>query len=405
MKKIFRFKAIILTFLLVFINFSNIFAEIEKESHIKFEEFPILNYENINNGVLQTEIYNNQLYVMWTESGKDQHYEIKIKKYDGTKWNEVDTNLLNNSITVGMMGIYLEVYNNELYVVWDEYDGIEDSKLRMKKYCNDRWIEVDPASLNDYNNIISWNNELYYIWEEYDENNVIQLRVAKNNGTNLLEVDNASSEFVEIDNGSLNYDTSKNAEFDKIEVFNNELYIIWDEYEIKGWKDKKIKKYNEGKWIEVDTSFSKNGADKKAIMYNNELYLMWAERNKNEGRKIKVKKYDGIKWIDVDKGFLNYDSSKDAFFPEPIIYKGDLYVSWVEYDKNGNRQIRMKILNGNKLVQIGNGSLNYDSNKSSTFSKYAIIYNNELYIIWDEDGDIRLKKLINNTKTEDKTKH
>jgi hypothetical protein len=114
-----------------------------------------------------------------------------------------------------------------------------------------------------------------------------------------------------------------------------------------------------------------------------------------------VKKYNGSKWIGVDSDSLNYDSSKNEYYPNLVVYNNELYITWHE---NNKYQIRVKKYNGSKWIGEDNGSLNYDTSKSAYWAD-AVAYNNELYVTWNEKNEsdklqIRMKKLANKTEPE-----
>jgi hypothetical protein len=143
---------------------------------------------------------------------------------------------------------------------------------------------------------------------------------------------------------------------------------------------------NDGvEWVGVDGGSlnydtSNYAQQAKIVVYKNEMYVIWQERNGSSIDQIRVKKYDGSKWFGVDNGYLNYDSSKEAFFPDSVVYNNELYVTWQE-KKGSHYQIRAKKYDGSKWVGVDNGYLNYDSSKEA-FSPNSVVYNNELYVIW-----------------------
>ncbi|WFD08723.1 hypothetical protein [Tepidibacter hydrothermalis] len=308
MKKIVRLKAIILTFLLVFINCSSIFADMKKEQDIQFEEFPNLNYgRNEATYFPKMFVCNNELYVTWDE-----------------------------------------------YVTWNEDIDMPVHGMRIKKYDGSNWTNVDNDSLiyNDvtrtHTNPIVYNHELHVILEEYSNTKKInQIRIMKYNG----------EEWTEINNTSLNYDATKGQDFN-FKVHNNESYIASPTCDENSTGQMQVLKYNdEKKLIYLGDTYSLNYNDSKtayepyAIVYNKELYLFWEEYDENDISQIRAKKYDGSKWIDLSDKSLNYDIYTHAYDINSVIYNDELYFLWSE-----NKSIRLKKLINNTK---GEGKIKY----------------------------------------------
>ncbi|MCT4508076.1 MAG: cohesin domain-containing protein [Tepidibacter sp.] len=310
MKKNIRFKAIILSFLLIVLSFNTVFANNEvnssNEKEVENEWIGVdnggLNFDSSKNTeTVDLKVYNNELYACWGEMNSNDIYKTRVKKYDGSKWIEVDNGGLNFNSTRSPIYPKLEVYNNELYSIWQE-KAEEVNQIRVKKYDGSKWIGVDDGGLkfdlskhvNGNLDLKVYNNKLYAIWNEDEGNRIYQLRVKKYNG----------SKWVGVDNGGLNFDSSRETYAPNLEV------------------------------------------------YNNELYATWTEINSMDITQIRIKKYDGIKWIGIDDGGLNIDSSKYANNSNLKIYNNELYVTWIEQNISHNYQIRVKKLvnNTNKLI-------------------------------------------------------
>ncbi|MCT4507474.1 MAG: hypothetical protein N4A48_01725 [Tepidibacter sp.] len=286
-------------------------------------------------------VYKNDLYVTWHEDdgSKDQ---IRVKKYDGSNWVGVDNGSLNYNSSKHAGRSNAVVYKNELYVTWQEGDE-KNYQIRAKKYDGSKWIGVDNGSLN-YNSsknaqrseAVVYKNELYVTWYE-DNGDEYQIVSKKYDG----------SKWVGVDNGSLNYDSSKTASDPHAVVYKNELYVTWDEEDGRNYQIR-VKKYDGSKWVGLDNGSlnydsSKFASDSHAVVYKNELYVTWFEHNGNTFQ-VRVKKYDGSKWVGVDNGSLNYDSSKFASDSHAVEYRNELYIIWTEYNENNKPQIRVKKL-------------------------------------------------------------
>jgi hypothetical protein len=352
-------------------------------------------------------VYKDDLYVIFQERNGSEKYQMRVKKYNGSKWVGVDNGSLNYNTSKSAGYSSATVYNNELYVTWSEPNKSNINQIRAKKYDGSKWVEVGNESLNydsskyaNHSSLTVYNDELYVTFYENNRSEN-QIRVKKYNG----------SKWIMVDDGSLNYNYSKSAYNPNLEVCNDELYATWKEDSNRGSIAQiRVKKYDGSKWIGIDNGSlnydsSEYSYEPNVIAYNNELYVIWYELNASNIHQIRAKKYDGSKWIKVGDGSLNYDSSKNANQLSSTVYNDELYVTWHEEHENDKCHIRVKKYNGNKWVGIDNESLNYDSSKGA-YDPSTIVYNNELYVTWVEANgnnaaDIRMKKLANkNTEPE-----
>ncbi|WFD08727.1 hypothetical protein [Tepidibacter hydrothermalis] len=399
---------------MMFYSFS-VFADTVEDE----EKKPEFEWVGVDNGTLNYDsskgaynpmgvVYNNELYVIWNESHSSGPIQIRAKKYNGSKWVEVDNGSLNydkSKTAYHPMGV---VYNNELYVTWYENTGTHVWQIRVKKYDGSKWVGVDNGTLNyDFSKNgydpmgVVYNDDLYVTWHESHSQNSDQIRVKKYDG----------SKWVEADNGFLNYDSSGSARNPIGVVYNNELYVIWYEHG-EDSNQIRVKKYDGSKWVEADNgslnyNSSKGASYPMGVVYNNELYVTWMEHCEYNGKnifQIRVKKYDGSKWVGVDNGTLNYDKSQTAYYPMGVVYNNELYVIWHENNGSSIWQIRAKKYNGSKWVGVDNGTLSYDSSKEDLNNPMGVVYNNELYVTWHEESEsnirqIRMKKLVNNKGT------
>lgn len=338
-----------------------------------YKEF---NYD-INKDINQPNsvIYNDNLYVFWIEY-KGSPYQLRYKYFDGATWNTYNGSL-NYDVNQFVQLPYSIVYNNKLYVFWtDRTNGY--NQIRYKYYDGIKWND-DNGSLNyDINNNASetnsiiYNNKLYVFWQEgkvYNGSRKQQLRYKYYDGAKWNN-----------DLGGLNYDVNNNVNNPKTVIYNNNLYVFWQERSDKSNNNHiRYKYYNGIKWSQdndvLNYDVSKNTGITNSIVFNDNLYIFWHE-NDGIADQIRYKYYDGEKWHD-DNSSLNYKNS--AGYPNSIIYNNDLYVFWSE-----NSKIRYKSYDGIKWCS-DNGGLNYDMSKHAYLCN-IIVYSNNLYILWKESN-------------------
>jgi uncharacterized protein YjdB len=365
-----------------------------------------LNYDSSKSAsISRSAVFNNQLYVTWQETNGTSN-QIRVKKFDGTSWTSADNNTsLNYDTSKNAESPVPIVFNNQLYVIWYEYSGTSKTTLqiRVKKFDGTSWTSADNNTSLNYNTSksacqpspIVFNNQLYVAWDEDNGSSAYQIRVKKFDGTSWTSADS---------NTSLNYDTSKNTSGPVPIVFNNQLYMAWDEDNGSSAYQIRVKKFDGTSWTSTNNNTSLNYDTSKSafscvpIVFNNQLYVTWYENN-GTANQIRAKKFDGTSWTSADNNTgLNYNTSKSAFICVPIVFNNQLYVTW--YENNGTAyQIRAKKFDGTSWTSVDNNtSLNYDNSKDA-FSPVPIVFNNQLYVTWGEyDGttyQIRVKKYSN----------
>ncbi len=279
-----------------------------------------INYVTTENAQIpQGVVFNNKLYLIWSERVSSALYDnIRVKVYDGTSWSAADpggANGINYDTTKTAYNPRLAVHAGLLYATWDElYTGTNTRQIRVKKYDNNAptnsWTSVDGNAVTGINVVagsgkhafapylIEFNSVLYNIWYEYT-GSVYLIRVRKYNddGATWTTVDGGSG---------LNYSSSQSAQNPpQATVFNNNLYVTWVEY-VGVVSQTRVKKYDGSTWSFVDGNVNKginydttkNATLATLAVYNNSLYAGWQEVNTTF--KIRVKKFDGDSWYFVD---------------------------------------------------------------------------------------------------------
>lgn len=339
-----------------------------------------LNYtsEDIEN--IFSIIYDNKLYIFWQEkipiSSNSYRWICRYKYYDGEKWNSNGSLNYDNSKYASRPNS--AIFNNTLFVIWSEYNGTAQ-QIRYKYYNSGKWNN-DSGSLNydtskgaDYPNSIIFDNKLYVFWTEN-----YKLRYKYYDGVKW-----------NIDDNSLNYGTTNTISFINTIIFNNNLYVFWSEDNTK----LRYKYYNGVEWNNDNSSLnydmSKNVKNLNITIYSDKLYLFWGEYNEADIWQLRYKYYDGIKWYDYNDS-LNYDVSKHIDYPNNIVFNNELYAFWSE--RNGSiNEIRYKYYDGIKW-DSNSTTLNYDISKNANYSN-SIIFNDKLYVFWYENSKLRYKYL------------
>jgi len=127
-------------------------------------------------------------------------------------------------------------------------------------------------------------------------------------------------------------------------------------------------------------------------VWNGDVYVAWQEVGK-----IRVKKYNGTSWDRVEgigENGLNVDQGKQGFRPTLAVFKGQLYIAWVEYSASYVKQLRVKKYEGGITWSSAEGSsvgLNIDPMQNAD-APALVEYKNHLYVVWTEASKIRVKR-------------
>ncbi len=292
--------------------------------------------------------YKGDLYVIWSEKYSGFYQKMHVMKYDGETWSSVDeiktgcdtgcvnaeSHRTNNSALVPSMA----VYDDKLFAAWYENYQLTSNQARVREYDGSGWTTADG--------------------------------------------------------GTLNIGGSGSSNDPKLKVFNDELYVIWQEF--GSAYNSYVKKYNDatGQWILITPAQGLNGwtsMTPQLVEFDDKLYAVWREfvSSGQPHSVIKVSRYDGgTVWTPIDDGGLIIDTTKTVLDPAAVEYGGKLYVFWSE----GNTRIRGMSYDGTAWSLVGgSNSLNYNSSAAATVPK-AIVHDNRIYLGWEEAGQVRVKQ-------------
>jgi hypothetical protein len=353
------------------------------------------------------EVFNNELYVAWTENNSSAA-QIRVRKYDGSTWSWVDGGGaagINYNTAENARTPFLIVFNGNLYAIWSEtYSG--NYVTRVKRYDGgSTWTSIDGSATNGLNkdSVTSGltsgptfgvcNGTLYATWvETYSgAGGAYQLHVKRYDG---------DTAWTFVDGGaftSLNYDTNRTANKPKLCSINNTLYLIWTEINPSSKYIVRIKRYDGGStWTTVDGGSglnynSGNTVDEaRLVVYNNSLYAYWLENYF-----VRVKSYNGSAWSTADSnaGFkqnnLNYAYAESP--PAAIPYGNKLYFTWgedISYDPWSIQTRACYYYSGAMTFIDGNDwttGLNFNRLQYA-YKPSTIEYNGVLYLAWYESN-------------------
>lgn len=362
-------------------------------------------------------VFNSTLYAAWQETHGATD-EIAIKKYNGT-WDllsgMVSTKL--NSSSNNARNPALATFGSVLYAAWVESDsGVW--LVHVKKYDGSTWsfiqdytvsegrtcINHDSGSPGKDVKLLDFNGNLYATWAEQVSGGKYQIRVSVFNGSLWSSIDGNGP------NG-LNKDPGQDAQSPSLGVFNGNLYIVWEEI-YNSRNQLRVMRYDgDSTWVFVDGNGStgKNYDStfdvKKPVIanYGGMMYVFWAEAyyDLDYGNidLIRFKTYNGSSW-GLDSGGWNRDITYGAYNPFCVVYNNLLYVSWNETASGVVKsQIRACKFDGVTKTFIDGGGttgLNYSTSRHA-YAPALTIYSGDLYSVWYENNgtvdQIRAQKL------------
>ena len=335
------------------------------------------------------------------------------------------TNLTNNNED----SIYGQIaaYENNVYVVWQEsvieslpehnYDiFFIKSENKGRSFSN----PINLSNNNEYSErpqMAVSKNSIFIVWAENVDNNnnnnkQIMFTKSEDNGTTFSKVINLSN-------------NSKNSDNPEISVFNENVYVVWQESDKNNTNTKNNKNIvfknslDNGNTFNNSLELIKNTKDAfpKINSYGNNVYIVWNNENKNNNSGLFLVK-SSDKGNSFEKGTKLTDQSNSGE-SQIAVDKNEVLVVWggflsknidniyyVKSNDNGNTFTDAKIISDKK---------NSNSNNINDYRNFNEIINNPInvevpnnnlsFVVWqntfsNENADILVLLLNNNNQTD-----
>ena len=329
-----------------------------------------------NSGTTSNNFTSSVTYTVVADDDSTRNYTVTVNIADDTTtWNFVDGNgddgINNDPVNNDAERPQLTVFDSKLYATWQE-NVSKKKQIRVKKYEGGTWSSVDGNGANGINKVTGndaerpqltvFDSKLYATWQENASKK--QIRVVVYNGNDSFPAWN----FVD-GNGAdgINNDPVNNdAERPQLTVFDSKLYATWQE-NVSKKKQIRVVVYNGNDsspaWNFVDGNGASginkdpgNDAERPKLtvfdtLYDSKLYATWQE--KNGKKQIRVVVYNGNDsspaWNFVDgdgANGINKVTGNDAERPQLTVFDSKLYATWQE-KASKKKQIRMVVYNGN----------------------------------------------------------
>jgi len=355
-------------------------------------------------------------------------------------WTSVESGGINISSTTTIYNQQLQSFNSALYAVW-----IESGKVRIKRYDGGTtWTVVDgggkywtSATCSGLATAV-YNNVLYMAWQEPDTEvgGISRIHVLKYDGTTFTFVQSHTSGSADDGKHYVSLQQTQYAYSPALGVNNGKLYASWIEgtnatfnYQVH------VSEFDGTYWKSVDGGNAEAGLNKNyagllnrtmpylsMASYGNNLYVSWKEFSTvNNQYQLRVKRFDGVStWAFVDgnaEAGMNYSATKEPQTPTITTCNGNLYAIWSEgtlydaiYEADIN-QIRVKKYDGSSWSFADGGTTsgwnknNTDlNNLAAAYNPVAMAYNNQLYAEWDESDIVDWQEQIRAVKYDGSTK-
>ena len=291
------------------------------------------------------------------------------------------------------------VYNNDIHAFnITNYDDLQNSSpqyfeqtddLTMTNYPNSNTTNLTNNSEDSiYGQIESFENNIYVVWQESvtetlpEHNYDIFFIKSEDNGKTFSKAINLSN-------------STEFSERPQIAVSKNGIFIVWTD--TINPKNKEIiftKSEDNGKTFSKAVNISnnsKNSSSQEISVFNENVYVVWQESDKsnigesNEGNIILIKSIDGGNTF--KDSMLLVNNTIDAF-PKIDSYGNNVYIVWNDENKNSSGLFLVKSSDkGNNFDEVI--KLSVDNN----FGESQISVNkNEVLISW---GGLLTKNIDN----------
>lgn len=383
--------------------------------------------------------YNEMIYCIWKEENSDKKDTLRVKRYDGKNWQFIDGGKGLASGKKYVANPTAVVYNNELYILWQESESFwADDYHYLKKFNGQEWIDIDVQEdvfyrQDIYNiNLTVFKNKLIMAWTQkvdgqdelciksYDGEKFGILHIIETN-PDISNVDIVSTEktmyitFTHKDNEGFNivrvchYNGSLFKYFDTL---NQKRYKSDDTYELIPYNKPGLNAFNVGGGVsdaqiivykgEVYVCRIENTLNmmQGGWSYNNVVLVKYSEKDKNwdtvlDSDNLNVYK-SGFKHIeDGRESFSNNDASS----PYMTVANDKLYVIWQENQPKNKKKtstICIKAWDGTKWDTISAGK-NITANDA--YDPKLLGFKGDLYTIWKENSTFLYVNKVTNKKT------
>ena len=362
------------------------------------ETSKILNLSNeiINSTFPQIKTQNNTIYVIWNGDvghGVDNEIQSDIflakSENKGNSFGE-PINLSNDNGS--SFNPQSKISSNNIYVVWEddtlaaETSALNSNTSILFRQSKDNASTFSPiVSLSSINadssnpDITTINgNTVYVVWQDdLDESSKILFKKSMSNENTLF-----SDQQIISDSQGSKFEISP-----EIITSNNTINIVWDDFNSEKESSHILKRssidggitFGQIMQLSDDSEFAINEI---VNVYNNNMYIVWQGNTKGQFDVFLSKSSDG--GITFSQPINLSNDPSDSINPNLIVVHNNLFVIWNDnITKNYNVMIKRSSDGGITFSQPIN--LSNTTNSDSINPQLAAIGNDKLFVVWQED--------------------
>jgi len=288
-----------------------------------------LTYNNANDDLPASVVYNNTLYLVW-ESNRDQNKELYLKTFDGNGWSPI-FRITENEAEDG--GPALVVYNGLLYLFWHSRRDDSRRDVYYKTYNGEQWSEAIAAVENagvvdDFADVAVYNNKLYLAWTS-GRTGYYDLYYKTFNGSSW----------------SMDIRLTDDPDPDlhpALESFDGKLFLEWHSYGYGADSWEKVWKTFDGiEWSNIKSITNNQAIDEgpgDLEVYQQKLYLSFSSDRDND-KEIYYTVYSDGNWSSVKR---ITDNPAQEWHSSLTVFNDTLYV-FFQSDRESNNDIYYKV--------------------------------------------------------------
>lgn len=340
-------------------------------------------------GNYQPVILNNELYIIFIEPN-DVTNQLRIKKYNGDDnnpaWTLVEEQTtqygLNRDTSKNVVYVSAVVFNNKIYVTWTEMNSSSSYRIRVGRYDPndpDKWKIIDGNTEDGLNyatsgscpNIFIYDNTLYVTWAEGN-----YIRVKAYISSNWVWACDSGGTV-----GIYRYSSPNYYKYHPIGIeYDGKLFLLWIEYDINDedniycniYDPNKIESGNYNDYITRGYPYYSHNFG--VYIYNNKLYLQAYKGYLGFFRYKRPTLWE-LETTNISSGYTTSSST----YLDPFYY--------ILYREPGGYLNLYSVSNFDSLktpYKINN--LKYNLSKGLKFDRYNLVtFNNKLYAFWAEE--------------------
>jgi hypothetical protein len=319
------------------------------------------------------------LYVAWhDDSDVDGEYEIYVRRWDGSSWEEVgegsatENGIGDNDGVSREPSVAIGLDGNPIVAWHDNSAGERNYEIHVRRWDGSAWAEVGTGSAtgsgisgNDgYSThpslAIAPDGTPYVAWsDDSHHSGKPEIYVRRWDGNHWVEVGASSATEGGISDGG------DIAVYPSIAIApDGTPYVAWATY-----AEIYVRRWDASNWVEVGAGSATGGGISDtggwssvpalAVAPDGRPIVAWEDGNSGY-RQIYVRRWDGAHWAEMGSGSATdggiSDSSTDSEFPAiAITPDGKPTVAW-EDGGSGGRQIYVRRWHGGRWEEVGAGS-------------------------------------------------